>query len=244
LNTNPLEQKRPTMNANLNPITKIVAVVIVATCCIFSIASWQMARAQEPAGTDAPASSQQPGKTSNNAAQPGASQKVETTTASGLLSFVVLGVVIGAAGQSARVVVGIKAEMDKAGADGKKWDEWFDGKQLIVSLMLGGIAGLIYSISLMGAAVDKQFLIGGLAAGYAGADFIEGFMTRFLGNSSVPSPAPGSGPALQTPSQPQTRPPAPAPAPVSGMPVSASAPPAGRPSAPTISPSPPSGQVR
>ena len=121
--------------------------------------------------------------------------------ASNVLAYIAIGILLGVAGQGARVVVGLKQEMDKASAEGKKWEEWFNGQQLVVSLLLGGIAGTGYAISLLGAAVDKQFLIGGMAAGYAGADFIEGFMTKFMGAlapgaSSSPRPGVPAPPSL------------------------------------------------
>jgi hypothetical protein len=119
-------------------------------------------------------------------------------TASSVLSYIAIGILLGAAGQGARVVVGIKQEMDKARAGGKKWEEWFDGRQLGVSLLLGGVAGIAYAIPLLGAVIDKQFLIGAMAAGYAGADFIEGFMTRFVGTPASPAPS-SSQPGSPTP---------------------------------------------
>ena len=128
-----------------------------------------------------------------------------THSASAMLSYVAIGLLLGVGGQGARVVVGLKAEMDKVGANGK-WD-WFDWRQFLVSLLLGGLAGMAYAIMLLGAPVDKQFLLGGIAAGYAGSDFIEGFMTRFLGASAPHPPnASQTGTNLPTPAPPQLPP--------------------------------------
>ncbi len=60
---------------------------------------------------------------------------------------IVIGILVGAAGQSARVIVGIKKELDAASKTGAKWDDWFDSRQLVVSLLLGGVAGIACAVS-------------------------------------------------------------------------------------------------
>ncbi len=109
-----------------------------------------------------------------------ATSAVSPVNPCGVLDVLLVGIIIGAAGQVGRMIVGIKKEMDAAKANGKKWEEWFDTKQLIVSLFLGAVAGVLYAAARLGVVIDKAFLLGGIAAGYAGADFIEGFMTKSL----------------------------------------------------------------
>lgn len=92
------------------------------------------------------------------------------------LNLVALGVLLGAIGQGARAIVGIKKQFDEAAPAGKKWEEWFDLKRLILSLIIGGIAGGLAAVLQIDSAISKQLIIGFAAAGYAGTDFIEGFM--------------------------------------------------------------------
>ena len=91
-----------------------------------------------------------------------------------ILEFIILGIVLGIAGQGARSVVGMKKNYDKASRD------WFDGRLLITSLMIGGIAGAFGAIGLFDnrKVVDKQILLTLITIGYAGTDFIEGFMMK------------------------------------------------------------------
>jgi hypothetical protein len=116
------------------------------------------------------------------AVSPANGQLVSKTSPSQTLSFLVIGVLLGGTGQVARAIVGIKKEMDAASATtpAKSWNDWFNGKQLAVSLLLGAVAGLLASAAMLGAEIDRKFLLGCIAAGYAGSDFIEGFMTKYL----------------------------------------------------------------
>jgi phosphate/sulfate permease len=58
--------------------------------------------------------------------------------------------------------------------------EWFNWKQLLVSLLIaflvGGIAGVLGAIMMVGETITKEFMVTLIAIGYAGTDFIEGFM--------------------------------------------------------------------
>lgn len=64
--------------------------------------------------------------------------------------------------------------------DAQEFKSKFSGVQLIISLVIGGVAGMLGVVTLMGQPVDKKFLFGLIAFGYAGADFIEGFMQTVL----------------------------------------------------------------
>lgn len=115
-----------------------------------------------------------------------------TTWLAGLL----LGGLMGLLGQGARAVVGMKKLNDDAVAKGEALRDNFSPSQFFLSLMIGFIAGTLAMAGLMsgGEALDKiegQTLMTVFAAGYAGADFIEGFVNR-----NIPKPAaaaPGSG---------------------------------------------------
>jgi len=92
--------------------------------------------------------------------------------------FIILGIILGMLGQGARAVVGIKKKYDRESRDFK---DWFDGKRLRISLMIGGIAGTLGAIALLDKGeIDKQVLLTLLSTGYAGTDFIEGFMKKNL----------------------------------------------------------------
>lgn len=93
-----------------------------------------------------------------------------------ILSFLLIGILLGLCGQIARSAVGLKKEMDDARNANQKWDNWFNMQELLVSLLLGAAAGAFAAVGMLGASVDKRFLIACVAAGYAGSDFIQGFM--------------------------------------------------------------------
>lgn len=96
------------------------------------------------------------------------------------LLIIGLGALCGFLGQSLRVVVGLH----KASNSETKTD--FDYARLIVSLLIGVLAGALAAIatsSVLGVApglLDTQSVLALVAAGYAGADFIEGFIGKYL----------------------------------------------------------------
>jgi hypothetical protein len=94
--------------------------------------------------------------------------------------YIVLGIILGAVGQGARAIIGVKKAADEAAAKCQtKSDEWFDVKRLMFSLIVGGIAGCLAAIVLIESPVNKELLLGLVAAGYAGTDFIEGLMSKY-----------------------------------------------------------------
>jgi hypothetical protein len=94
--------------------------------------------------------------------------------------YVILGIILGAVGQGARAIIGVKKAADEAAAKClTRVDAWFDMKRLAFSLIIGGIAGCLAAILLIETPVDKELLLGLVAAGYAGTDFIEGLMSKY-----------------------------------------------------------------
>lgn len=94
--------------------------------------------------------------------------------------YIVLGIILGAVGQGARAIIGVKKSADEAAANKMtRVDEWFDMKRLIWSLIIGGIAGCLAAILLIESPINKELLLGLVAAGYAGTDFIEGLMSKY-----------------------------------------------------------------
>ena len=102
--------------------------------------------------------------------------------ASQTLTFVLLGALLGAAGQGARVIVGLKKEIVGARQSGTTVAQWFDGRELLISFVLGSVAGIVAAIWQYGPDVQitKNLLLGFAAAGYAGADFIGGLMEQWI----------------------------------------------------------------
>lgn len=98
------------------------------------------------------------------------------------LAYLLLGGFLGAVGQAARVIVGIKKRLDEAKKPRKKWGDWFDARRLTISLLLaiivGAVAGVLGVMNYMGTDVTKETMIALIAIGYSGTDFIEGFMIR------------------------------------------------------------------
>lgn len=111
-------------------------------------------------------------------------------TAAQMLTFLLLCALLGAVGQIARVVVGLKKLRDAASASDTKFADQFEASRLVVSLIIGGAAGVLGGLALTTSTeptIDTKFALGLMAAGYAGADFIEGFMSRQGSNLGAPT---------------------------------------------------------
>ena len=110
-----------------------------------------------------------------------------------------IGVLLGSIGQIARAAIGIKKENDKADAT-TKIGQLIDGRQLAISLLYGAAAGGIAAVLMDGAKLaailtDKSVALTMIGAGYAGADFLEGIITKATGESQklVDNVSAGSG---------------------------------------------------
>ena len=97
-----------------------------------------------------------------------------------LLMQVLLGGVLGMVGQGARVIVGLKKVNDEASApNGRSFKDAFQASTLVVSLLIGFVAGVLAIVGVIGLeaeTIGKETMLAVIASGYAGADFIEGFM--------------------------------------------------------------------
>ncbi|MEW6011286.1 MAG: hypothetical protein CIT03_01880 [Methanobacterium sp.] len=87
--------------------------------------------------------------------------------------YVFAGFFLGLFGQVIRVIVGIKKQYDSTEIG---LGLWFNKTQLLLSLIIGGVAGFLVGLFLSGDPMDKTFYLAVIAAGYAGSDFIEGFL--------------------------------------------------------------------
>ena len=100
------------------------------------------------------------------------------------LQVLVIGALMGMLGQGARTVVGLKGMSDTAKALDLSPNDLFEAARLITSLLIGffvGLAAALVYIKSNGATEpDWKVLLGFAAAGYAGTDFLEGFISQYL----------------------------------------------------------------
>lgn len=100
----------------------------------------------------------------------------------GILESLALGLLLGATGQGVRVIVGMKKLYDTAANSKQTMEDLFDLRQLVMSFVIGAIAGVcaVFGLWATKSPFDQRSLLGLVAAGYAGADFIEGFLSQWL----------------------------------------------------------------
>ena len=107
------------------------------------------------------------------------------------LVLLTLGAFMGAAGQGARMMIGIKKMSDEAAATASSVRAMIVPSQLVTSLIIGAIAGVIGVVSMQLSGADKlevKELVTLLFIGYSGADFIEGFIRREAPREPTTSP--------------------------------------------------------
>jgi hypothetical protein len=96
-----------------------------------------------------------------------------------MLTMILLASILGMAGQVVRFIAGLRKS---ASGSTKAISEVIDNKQmllgLLISLIVGGVAGVLASINMTGKPLDNSVIIAFLAAGYAGTDLIEGFIMK------------------------------------------------------------------
>ena len=97
------------------------------------------------------------------------------------LVYLALAALLGACGQLARTVAGLRKLHEKR-AEGTPGGE-FDVKKLFVSIALGSVAGIFSAVALWKpeiglAPIDREFLMAIIVSGYAGSDFIESFIEK------------------------------------------------------------------
>ncbi|HMN44494.1 MAG TPA: hypothetical protein PKE27_07980 [Povalibacter sp.] len=112
------------------------------------------------------------------------------------INIIALGAVLGAIGQAARGIVGWKKVFDEAQSLHTSAREIFSPSRLVVSLLVGAVAGVLATLTLVddpAKLVDgqssvqfKQFLLALVATGYAGTDFIEGFVRNRYSPAATP----------------------------------------------------------
>lgn len=110
------------------------------------------------------------------------------------INLLLLGGMLGALGQGVRAVMGLKKVNDQAVLEGREMKDLVEASTLIISLVIGFIAGALAIVGIADPAKpmipDKELVITLLGAGYAGTDFIEGFIKKYLpaANQSAAKP--------------------------------------------------------
>ena len=106
----------------------------------------------------------------------------DASAATAWLLVMLTGAVAGAVGQLVRTIAGM-GNANRASATGQAVEP-FNASRLVVSLLVGATAGALAALSmheqLTAAKVEVSTIVGLMAAGYAGADFIEGVAGKFF----------------------------------------------------------------
>lgn len=115
---------------------------------------------------------------------------------------------MGMAGQFGRAVIGLKKLSAKNERSGLAPMTGFAPGQLVATLFVGALAGILAMLLLVdpatGIKASKELVVGLMAAGYSGTDFIEGALGKLLPGAS-PSAAPAEAPRLAPPASADTR---------------------------------------
>lgn len=116
------------------------------------------------------------------------------------LLIICLGGLAGALGQLARTIVGLKKAQDEAASSGARFSDVFEAPRLFVSIALGFTAGALAALTVkpLVSSISTENVIAFAAAGYSGADFIEGLMSKQLAKIT----GGGAQPAAATPGAP------------------------------------------
>jgi hypothetical protein len=125
------------------------------------------------------------------------------------IQILLLGGLAGALGQAARTVVGIKKVHDLAAAESVEPENLIVASRLFISLTIGFVAGAlaILFIDLDITKVSTSQILGLAATGYAGADFIEGIISKVApSEAGAPGNRTATDPGIAPPAEPMTAP--------------------------------------
>src|ERR1700759_4770680 len=111
-----------------------------------------------------------------------------------IIMQLLLGGLLGMAGQTVWGVVGLKKLNDTASQNQSSFKDSFETSKFFVSMLIGFVAGMLAMICVSPLTKDfkfsKEVLLGIAAAGYSGTDFIEGVIKKWLpgGNTDATQP--------------------------------------------------------
>jgi hypothetical protein len=99
------------------------------------------------------------------------------------LIILLIGAILGAVGQGIRVIIGLKKTYDDALQKGTDPSNLIVYQQLALSLFIafgvGAVAGVLAVVTTDNIEFTRATIIAFIASGYAGTDFIEGFMKKY-----------------------------------------------------------------
>jgi hypothetical protein len=127
------------------------------------------------------------------------------TTSADWMHFLLLSGMMGITGQLIRAIGGAKKVNDQAASLNTSFADLFEWSTFLTSAAIGFAAGIIAGLVNRPDTITPQYLLGILAAGYAGTDFIEAFLKKSLPDiqrASSVSARQAAGAALQHGSQP------------------------------------------
>ncbi len=109
--------------------------------------------------------------------------------AQGWLLLLCLGGLCGALGQGARVIVGFKKLNDVTSSQSAGIGDLIEGGRLFLSFGIGFVVGALAATQILKnpAVISLQQVMQIAATGYAGTDFLEGFISRQFASSDVPA---------------------------------------------------------
>jgi hypothetical protein len=128
-------------------------------------------------------------------------------TAQEWILLLLVGGLLGTVGQGMRVIVGLKKTYDRSVGERRAFSDNFSGATLLFSLLIGFVAGVLGTLSLpklTAAEIRTDQVVTLIGIGYAGCDFIEGFIKRSapeLGRPSDGNPG-GGAPGVPAPAEP------------------------------------------
>ncbi len=130
-------------------------------------------------------------------------------TISQVFATILLGGLMGLFGQGIRAVVGLKTMVDYASDQQTSEHDLFNAARMLISLVIGFLAGIAATLTLGIKTLtdnpgDLHTLLGIAAAGYAGTDAIEGFISKYL-PSGKPKPEAASSTAASQNPKPDTK---------------------------------------
>lgn len=121
---------------------------------------------------------------------------------------IIAGGLLGTLGQGVRVIAGLKKAHDSASIQNQPLQ--VESGSLVISLFIGFTAGALALLAASGFNagfdIDKSTAYALIAAGYAGTDFIEAFMKKYLPGDSAAKAAATQVPASTLAAPPQEDP--------------------------------------
>lgn len=102
---------------------------------------------------------------------------------------VMAGGLLGLLGQGIRMAIGFKKLADVNTQKPERNKEEISTSRLIISLFIGFIAGALFHLVDQGEFENREYVFAVIAAGYAGADFIEGLFNTYIRKSVLATDA-------------------------------------------------------